>query len=79
MSIVVARRHDAEGSSGRRRAPAARALASALGSAGLTLVLWSQRSQQRRCLRELPASRLDDVGLSQDDVARETRKRFWQP
>ncbi|MCU0892847.1 MAG: DUF1127 domain-containing protein [Rhodospirillales bacterium] len=78
MSTVGTRRHDAEGLARAPRAPVVRTLASALRSAGLTLALWSQRSQQRRCLRELPAPLLADVGLSEVDVVRETRKHFWQ-
>ena len=50
------------------------ALALALKSAGLTVHLWSERSRQRRCLRDLPLSRLADVGLSPDDVVRGTQR-----
>lgn len=78
MSSLVAPRHDAEGSAGTPRAHAVLALALALRSAGLTVQLWSERSRQRRCLRDLPLSRLADVGLSPDDVVRETHKHFWQ-
>lgn len=79
MSSLVAPRHDAEASAGTPRVHAVLALALALRSAGLTVQLWSERSRQRRCLRDLPLSRLADVGLSEVDVMRETHKRFWQP
>lgn len=79
MSFLVAPGHEAEGSAGKPRVHVVRAVALALRSAGLTVHLWSERSRQRRCLRDLPLSRLADVGLSRHDVVCETRKHFWQP
>jgi uncharacterized protein YjiS (DUF1127 family) len=79
MSFLVAPGHEAGGSAGKPRAHVVRATVFVLRSAGLTVHLWLQRSRQRRCLRELPLSRLADVGLSRQDVVRETRKHFWQP
>jgi uncharacterized protein YjiS (DUF1127 family) len=46
-----------------------------------TLVLWSERSRQRRALAEL-AMRNDDLladaGLSLDEARREAAKPFWR-
>ena len=43
-----------------------------------TLVLWRSQSNQRRELAELDNYLLFDLGLSREDVKRETSKFFWQ-
>jgi uncharacterized protein YjiS (DUF1127 family) len=37
-----------------------------------------ERSRQRRALGGLSDAMLRDLGLSRDDVARETKKPFWR-
>jgi uncharacterized protein YjiS (DUF1127 family) len=37
-----------------------------------------ERSRQRRALVDLSDAMLHDLGLSRDDVARETKKPFWR-
>jgi uncharacterized protein YjiS (DUF1127 family) len=61
-------------------------LASPLSSSawhrGLTLIsLWLLRATQRRQLAEiaLDPHMLRDLGLTEDDAAREIRKQFWRP
>ncbi len=40
--------------------------------------LWVRRSNDRRLLAMMNPHLLDDIGLTQADVARETAKFFWQ-
>ena len=44
---------------------------------------WSERSRQRKVLRELASHGeehlLRDIGLDRSQVLRESRKWFWQP
>lgn len=56
-----------------------RLLISTVRRVSATLVCWSARSSQRRHLRTLSTSQLADVGLTGEDVTRETRKFFWEP
>ena len=42
------------------------------------LLIWLQRSRERRQLRALSDSMLKDMGLSRADVEQEARRRFWQ-
>lgn len=43
------------------------------------LLAWQDRARQRHALAHLDDRGLADLGLSRVDVARETRKSFWQP
>ena len=43
-----------------------------------TINLWHRRSNDRRLLAMMNQHLLDDIGLSQAEVARETAKLFWQ-
>ena len=43
-----------------------------------TVNLWVRRSNDRRLLATMNQHLLDDIGLSQADVARESAKFFWQ-
>lgn len=43
------------------------------------LLVWSDRSRQRRQLAELDDHMLRDIGLSRADVMAETTKPFWRP
>jgi uncharacterized protein YjiS (DUF1127 family) len=47
-------------------------------SALLSLARWEERWRQRQDLAELSTERLEDLGLSREDVARESRKPFWR-
>ena len=38
-----------------------------------------ERSRQRRALALLSEARLRDIGLTRQDVARESAKPFWRP
>ena len=49
-----------------------------LGGVLAALLLRWDRSRQRRHLHELDERLLRDVGLHQDEVARETAKPFWR-
>ena len=41
------------------------------------LLLWMDRSGQRRDLSELEDHQLRDIGLTRDDIRRECSKPFW--
>jgi len=41
--------------------------------------VWGERWYQRRCLQELDADRLRDLGLTPHDVRREAAKPVWRP
>lgn len=43
-----------------------------------TLVNWYRISQERAALRNLPAERLSDVGLTHREVEWEASRPFWQ-
>ena len=43
-----------------------------------TLSVWSRRVRTRRHLREVPADRFADLGLTPRAVAIELAKGFWQ-
>ena len=45
---------------------------------GSLLVCWSERVRQRKHLNMLDDRLLVDLGLTQNDVDRESRKPFWQ-
>lgn len=42
------------------------------------LLAWSSRARQRRALEALDDALLRDVGLTRDEIERETRKPFWR-
>ena len=43
-----------------------------------TLGIWMQRSQQRKHLAQLDKHLLDDIGLTDEMVAKEVAKPFWK-
>ncbi len=43
------------------------------------LLLWLDRSRQRRHLAAMNDHMLRDIGLSRADISAETQKWFWQP
>jgi uncharacterized protein YjiS (DUF1127 family) len=43
-----------------------------------TMMVWYERSRQRRHLAQLDERMLRDIGLSRGDVEREIQKRPWQ-
>lgn len=49
------------------------------GPLGTFLHVWMERRRQRMMLARLDEHLLDDLGLSSEDVARETAKPFWRP
>ncbi len=42
------------------------------------MMVWYERSRQRRHLAQLDERMLRDIGLSRGDVEREIQKRPWQ-
>ena len=42
------------------------------------LVLWQQRSRQRRCLREMSPHLLRDIGLERSEALQEARRPCWR-
>ena len=48
----------------------------ALGMARL-VATWAEVARERRALAEMGMSRLEDLGLTEADVKRETRKPFF--
>lgn len=42
------------------------------------LLVWQQRSNERHALASFDRHRLDDIGLTPDEVAREVAKPFWR-
>ena len=50
----------------------------ALAAAGAVLALWLRRRETRRHLRNLDSRLLSDVGLDEQDRARECAKWLWQ-
>jgi uncharacterized protein YjiS (DUF1127 family) len=49
----------------------------ALKVAHVTLV-WTERAKARRVLRGMDQTRLDDLGLTREQLYLETRKPFWR-
>lgn len=45
---------------------------------GFRVSLWFERARQRRQLKALPFERLDDLGLSVEQVQHEVSKPFWR-
>ena len=43
-----------------------------------TLLVWQARANQRHQLTQLEPHRLEDMGLTPRDVAKETAKPFWR-
>ncbi len=54
-----------------------RSMRGKVATIGYRLQLCLQRRKERRALRGLAGDELRDVGLSRDDVARETRRWPW--
>ncbi|MBB5662592.1 uncharacterized protein YjiS (DUF1127 family) [Rhizobium leguminosarum] len=48
-----------------------------LGRVWAVVLLWHQKREGRRALRNLTASELKDIGVSQSDAAREVGKSFF--
>ncbi|EJT05423.1 DUF1127 domain-containing protein [Rhizobium sp. CCGE 510] len=48
-----------------------------LGRIWAAMLLWHQKREGRRALRNLTASELKDIGVSQSDAAREVGKSFF--
>jgi uncharacterized protein YjiS (DUF1127 family) len=48
-----------------------------LGRIWAAILLWNQKREGRRALRNLTASELKDIGVSQSDAAREVGKSFF--
>lgn len=42
------------------------------------VLLWQERANERRTLRNLSDHMLKDIGISRVDAHREANKRFWQ-
>jgi uncharacterized protein YjiS (DUF1127 family) len=57
---------------------AAEALENEWLHAGDALLLWRQRTRERRALNALSDHMLKDLGLSRSDTERESAKRFWE-
>lgn len=66
------------GSARAPRANLAARLAAALGAAFEALLLWQERSRERRQLREMSDHLLKDLGLSRADIEKESSKPFWR-
>ncbi|MBX5161072.1 MULTISPECIES: DUF1127 domain-containing protein [unclassified Rhizobium] len=48
-----------------------------LGRIWAAILFWNQKREGRRALRNLTASELKDIGVSQSDAAREVGKSFF--
>jgi uncharacterized protein YjiS (DUF1127 family) len=48
-----------------------------LGRIWAAVLVWHQKREGRRALRNLTASELKDIGVSQSDAAREVGKSFF--
>lgn len=68
-----------QGSEISQNSPTSRSLFSRLqeGAWLKTLKTWRQKSRQRQALTNLDDDFLNDIGLSRDDVWRESSKPFW--
>ncbi len=42
------------------------------------LLVWQRRHMERQALVALAGHRLDDIGLTREDLAREIAKPFWR-
>lgn len=42
------------------------------------MLVWNDRSKARTILRNMEPHRLDDLGLTKDQIYLEARKPFWQ-
>jgi uncharacterized protein YjiS (DUF1127 family) len=49
------------------------------GTVVRTVLLWMERSRQRRALAELDDRLLRDIGLTRDEARRECANPFWKP
>ena len=49
-----------------------------LGAIAAIVQLWSQKSRERRALKELDDRELADIGFTRQAAEREARKWFWQ-
>ncbi|KIT14657.1 DUF1127 domain-containing protein [Jannaschia aquimarina] len=58
--------------------PTASPVTQALLSAAVTLAKWETRARTRAALRELPAERLPDIGLTTAEALHEGAKPFWR-
>ena len=63
---------------GRRQAACSRGVEALLHRVVDALLLWLERTRQRRSLASLSDHMLKDLGLSRCDVGRESGKRFWE-
>ncbi|RUM15188.1 DUF1127 domain-containing protein [Rhizobium fabae] len=57
--------------------PAAPAGTTRLGRIWAAVLLWQQKREGRRALRNLTAGELKDIGVSQSEAAREIGKSFF--
>ncbi|MBX5198861.1 DUF1127 domain-containing protein [Rhizobium sp. NZLR10] len=48
-----------------------------VGRIWAAILLWNEKREGRRALRNLTASELKDIGVSQSDAAREVGKSFF--
>jgi uncharacterized protein YjiS (DUF1127 family) len=76
MSTIQAR---TAGAARRGLARRAWALSRAVGRAIDLLLVWQQRSRDRRQLESLSDYMLRDIGLTRADVFAEASKPFWRP
>jgi uncharacterized protein YjiS (DUF1127 family) len=58
-------------------APACAEAATRLGRLWTAFVVWQQKREGRRALREMTADQLKDIGLSRSEAAREIAKSFF--
>ena len=49
-----------------------------VSSAWRLLMVWQRRYAERRAMAAFEAHRLEDIGLTREEVAREVAKPFWQ-
>lgn len=57
----------------------ARGAARMAGAAWLRLLVWHERTQQRRALSQLDERLLRDIGISDGEARHEASKPFWRP
>ncbi len=60
------------------RADYGRRITVVIASLWRLLLVWQQRSNERHALARLDRHRLEDLGLTPQDVAREVAKPFWR-
>ncbi len=68
-----------ESSTGLATFPAPRLRWTRRHSALATLLVWHERSLQRRALRALEPHELADIGITRAEALREADKPFWRP